>query len=605
MLDQNHKAMSTKRGIRPIPAVVYFVGIAFIAIFSYFAFAFRSDKSHMIKLPNHTNHSAEYNEPKQKFKIRQIFHNSADGETHKKLDINEKFLDQYAVHLLENTNDIEDLDLFANNQSPFEYEFELKSQASEIMRLETRHPDFVESYLNYALEVGSAAVSRISLDWTTDKVSIPDVNDPVTILNLALMSADAYVNLPTDAEWEDVGTTFNQSDKFGWLGRGVRGHVFTDTSESTVIIAIKGTSAAGLNSGDDATVDQDKINDNLLFSCCCARISSFWTTVCDCYESSYTCNQNCLERELRRQDRYYKAVLDIYRNVTYMYPNAEIWVTGHSLGGALSALLARTFGLPAVAYEAPGDLLATRRLHLPMPPGFPSEMEHIWHIGNTADPIYMGVCTGASSTCAIAGYAMETQCHTGKKCVYDTVTDLGWHVNMLNHRLRKVIDNVLRVYNETAPCNKAPPCYDCYNWKFVDHTKDRYRKTATTLSTATATPTEPSDGNCLKRTWYGRCYEWDNGSSSSTSSSSSTDTTLTTKTRSSSTSLSTTSTSSTSTENPDTPKCIRWSWFGYCQEYEHKPESSSMSSAIQTSSNYEVTESLSSSPSALPSVATV
>ena len=36
-----------------------------------------------------------------------------------------------------------------------------------------------------------------------------------------------------------------------------------------------------------------------------------------------------------------------------MYPNANIWLTGHSLGGGLAALLGATFGAPIVAFESP------------------------------------------------------------------------------------------------------------------------------------------------------------------------------------------------------------------------------------------------------------
>lgn len=40
---------------------------------------------------------------------------------------------------------------------------------------------------------------------------------------------------------------------------------------------------------------------------------------------------------------------------------------GHSLGGALAGLLGATFGVPVVAFEAPGEKMAARRLHLPSP----------------------------------------------------------------------------------------------------------------------------------------------------------------------------------------------------------------------------------------------
>jgi putative lipase involved disintegration of autophagic bodies len=79
--------------------------------------------------------------------------------------------------------------------------------------------------------------------------------------------------------------------------------------------------------------------------------------------------------------------LDLYKR----YPDAEIWVTGHSLGGALASLLGQTFGLPTVTFESPGDNLASKRLHLPHPPGA-IDMP-IWHFGHTADPLFIGVCT--------------------------------------------------------------------------------------------------------------------------------------------------------------------------------------------------------------------
>ncbi|KAH3668214.1 hypothetical protein OGAPHI_001968 [Ogataea philodendri] len=487
-----------------------------------------------------------------RFKIKHIFHNAADGKLHRRLDINDEFVDLYRSEMSDFAS-IEEIDLFES--SPFEQEFTIRHQPGQTIRLADRSPDFVESYLSFALENPKAA-DTIEFDWKQEALLIPNMSDTETIVSLALMCSDAYVRLPTDADWNDVGERYNESERFGWEEGGVRGHVFSDPEEKIVIISVKGTSAAGLNTGGDGeTVEQDKINDNLLFSCCCARVSSLWKTVCDCYEEPYTCNQNCLEHEVRRQDRYYEAALQIYRNVSHMYPESEIWVTGHSLGGSLSSLMGRTFGLPVVSFEAVGELLPTRRLHLPMPPGLPEEMENIWHVGNTADPIFMGVCNGASSSCSLAGYALETQCHSGKKCVYDVVTDLGWHVSLLNHRIRTIITDILLAYNETAQCVKSPPCYDCYNWKFVDHSRDRYR---TTTSSPSPTPSDPPGRRCLKRTWYGRCYEWEDDDSSTLKT---TFTTSTIYSKTSSRSLSTT----TSIEGGE--KCLRRSWLGYCLEY--------------------------------------
>lgn len=419
----------------------------------------------------------------------------------------------------------------------------IKAQVQQIQRLKQRDPDSVESYIYHSLQYPEIDVYN-SIEWSIDNIMVPNITDPETILQLAKLASNAYARLPVDPSWRDVndpnsnfGNSFNNSNSFGWNEAGIRGHVFVENIEienkfkrlPLIIIAIKGTTAAGLGGGngdddgdggktgdDGKTVEMDKLNDNLLFSCCCARVSSLWSTVCDCYEKAYTCNQNCLENSLRKPDKYYKAVLDIYRDVRKYYPNNEIWVTGHSLGGALSSLLGRTYGLPVVTFESPGDMLATKRLHLPVPPGLPIEMEHIWHFGNNADPIFMGVCNGASSSCSIAGYAMESVCHSGMKCIYDTVKDLGWHVNILNHRLKTVIDNLLMMSNETAICQKPPPCIDCYDWTFVNHEAENRKRrristtkmVSSTTSSKTTTTTTTKERKCLKRTWYGSCYKW-------------------------------------------------------------------------------------------------
>jgi lipase ATG15 len=55
----------------------------------------------------------------------------------------------------------------------------------------------------------------------------------------------------------------------------------------------------------------------------------------------------------------------------------------------------------------------------------------------------MGTCTGVLSSCAIAGYAMESRCHAGKKIVYDTVSKYGWGQDVRTHRIGVVIDKLL------------------------------------------------------------------------------------------------------------------------------------------------------------------
>jgi hypothetical protein len=98
-----------------------------------------------------------------------------------------------------------------------------------------------------------------------------------------------------------------QTYPFGWEpdSDGFRGHVFVSTDNSTVVISIKGTSASWIIGGGGPTVQKDKLNDNLLFSCCCARVGPTWSPVCDCYTGSYRCDQTCLERALIDESLFY------------------------------------------------------------------------------------------------------------------------------------------------------------------------------------------------------------------------------------------------------------------------------------------------------------
>lgn len=101
-------------------------------------------------------------------------------------------------------------------------------------------------------------------------------------------------------------TVYSQSYPFGWEPEsdGFRGHVFATPDNSTVIISIKGTSA-GVFGGGGPTTKKDKLNDNLLFSCCCARVDWTWTTVCGCYRGGWKCDQTCLQDALASESLFY------------------------------------------------------------------------------------------------------------------------------------------------------------------------------------------------------------------------------------------------------------------------------------------------------------
>ncbi|KAJ7055515.1 Alpha/Beta hydrolase protein [Mycena amicta] len=311
-------------------------------------------------------------------------------------------------------------------------------------------------------------------EWESTSVQGPDVSKRGTLLQLAQMTSNSYYGDPGHKSWYPLNGV-----PFGWEpdADGFRGHVFASDDNSTIVISVKGTSAPWIAGGEGPTKKKDKLNDNLLFSCCCARVGPTWSTVCGCYAGGDKCDENCVEEALIEESLFYHVGISLYNDVAYMYPNAKY--LAHSLGGSLAALLGATFGVPVVAFDSEtlGEKLAATRLHLPSPPS----THHITHVYHTGDPIPMGTCTGVTSTCALGGYALETKCHLGQRILYDTVTKRKWSVDSRQHTIQFVIDNVLnedwemgevgldgvrRGGREVPEVDVQDDCVDCYNWEF-------------------------------------------------------------------------------------------------------------------------------------------
>ncbi|GAB7350586.1 hypothetical protein MBLNU459_g1159t1 [Dothideomycetes sp. NU459] len=451
------------------------------------------------------------------FTLRHIYHKGSHQypKLHRKIDIHPH------TELIETSEDgskIATLDMFSAQSRPL-----------QIQRLADRRRQTVDRLLE-AGRLRGEAVSLPPSAWTIDTVAGPNITDKETVLSFAKMASNAYILVPHTGEWEDVGGGFNYTEDFGWENDGLRGHIFADTRNRTIVIGLKGTSvwldaslhrpwpashgtdetfiAPAVFDGTDTT-GNDKLNDNLFGSCCCGQGGQYlWKQVCDCQTSAYTCNSTCLVKNLRERGHYYQAAQELYHNVTELYPNADVWLTGHSLGGVVTSLLGATFGLPTVTYETFPDALAASRLGLPTPPGYHIGSDKggrytgTYHFGHTADPIYMGTCNAASSFCTIAGYAFQGQCHTGQTCTYDTVGDLGWRVAIGTHKISSVIKDVITKYDTVPVCEADVDCVDCYNWKFFESngtetTTSRVSTTTSSTRTRTATCKTPGWWGCL------------------------------------------------------------------------------------------------------------
>ena len=380
-----------------------------------------------------------------------------------------------------------------------------RSRSTTIQRLSDRRAAVIESFIDRARLTGVTSTPPLSA-WTLDEILGPNVTDRETVLTMARMAGNAYTMEPGTGEWQNVNGGFNESQAFGWEGDGLRGHIFADKDNSTIVIALKGTSPAVFDGAE--TTSNDKENDNLFASCCCGQGGHYlWRQVCDCQSSAFTCNKTCLVKALKMKNRYYQASLELYGNVTELYPTSNIWLTGHSLGGAVTSLLGLTYGLPVTTFEAYGEALAAARLGIPSPPGsHPSAPQTrqntaIYHFGHTADPIFMGTCNAATSGCTLGGYALESQCHLGQVCVYDTVKDKSWRVGIGNHKIWYVIKDVIEAYDDVAPCVSDSECVDCFNWNYFESNGSEPITSTTASSSTTSTQTRTT--TCKTPGWWG------------------------------------------------------------------------------------------------------
>jgi len=427
----------------------------------------------------------------QSFTLRHIYHRGATlfPELHRRFDL--------SVAEVESAR-VQDIDLRDDGIGSFM----IGSSTTNIWRFRDSSFDAGEPIMYRGLARGLDPNSA----WILDDMSSPNITDKGTIANLAFMAANAYSLDSKDPDWKDVNKPFNQSSDLGWENDGLRGHVFADETNSTIVISIKGTSSAVFDGAE--TTRNDKINDNLFAGCCGGQGRLLTRKACNCMTSTYTCNEDCIFEEMHKPSRYYQASIDLYGNITEQYPNADVWLIGHSLGGLVTSLLGLTFGVPVVTFESIPHALAASRLGILPPPDYHSLSETeqhggLWNFGHTADPVYMGLCNGVTSLCTMAGYALESQCHAGLRCVYDVVKDYGWSVSLATHGIKESIRDVYQVYDQVPACEFDGDCVDCFEWKkdYSNITKTSTVSSSTSPSSSSRTHTRTE--TCKTPGWWG------------------------------------------------------------------------------------------------------
>ena len=142
----------------------------------------------------------------------------------------------------------------------------------------------------------------------------------------------------------------------------------------------------------------------------------------------------------------------------------EILFTGHSLGGMLATFMGIEYDKRVVTFESPGSKHYIELIGL----DYKSKQHLIYNFGHTADIIFTGNCNGALSLCYLGGYNMETRCHIGNTCIYDTKTLMGMKDSIFTHKIKFVIENVIEKWNNTIPsCSVDTLCQDCVGWNYL------------------------------------------------------------------------------------------------------------------------------------------
>lgn len=185
----------------------------------------------MIPLPESTPQSQPSPPPapaEHDFTLRHIFHHGTylHPKLHRRLDVRP----QDSIWMLEDDG---------TDKEP-QRSFRVRSRGETIQRLADRRYEVVDALMSSARLSGYATTTDISA-WTMDEVSAPNVTDKDTVLSLANMAANAYIKVPGTENWVDVDAGFNVTDDFGWESDGLRGHIFADEGNETIVIGLKGT----------------------------------------------------------------------------------------------------------------------------------------------------------------------------------------------------------------------------------------------------------------------------------------------------------------------------------------------------------------------------
>jgi len=296
-----------------------------------------------------------------------------------------------------------------------------------------------------------------------------------TVSDLAKMSYNVYYDI-NHKNW--LNTTLNNVIDVSVSNDTIRAYLFTNNEKTNTVIAFKGTSTYWTNNNNKlnemsynsqnhknmcmlSSSVNDKYNDNLFFSCCFYKQNSLFENCKTCNNTEiYSCCSDCYKTSVRDENNYINDISKIIDRVKteINFNESKIYFTGHSLGGMLASIAALLYNKTGASFETPGDLHYIKLAYNI------KQNNNFYHFGHTADPIFMGNC---GRTCSLFGYNINTMCHTGYTCLYDSKTKLGYSESIFSHRIEYIVKNIIPKFENDMPnCTIESNCNDCTDWNF-------------------------------------------------------------------------------------------------------------------------------------------
>jgi lipase ATG15 len=260
---------------------------------------------------------------------------------------------------------------------------------------------------------------------------------------------------------------------------GIRSYLFTNQLKKDVVIAFKGTTAYWVTnnvlldnkmsnnmiSQEDicglSSSSNDKYNDNLFFSCCYYKQSGLFEKCNTCETKNgneNTCCKTCYKNSLNDTRNYINELQQIIEKSKEIidFDNTNLYFTGHSLGGMLASISSMLYDKPAVSFETPGDYHYLKMVYNI------TNLSKIYHFGHNSDPLFIGNC---GNLCSFLGYHVNTKCHSGYTCLYDSKNKLGLGESLLNHRIEYVTKHIVPNWENDMPeCVQDENCKECEDW---------------------------------------------------------------------------------------------------------------------------------------------